>query len=147
MLSRVSGSRDAEGQVPRELQASLQQRRGTMSMTPKQVEDNASRIVAATHGDPFSFLGMHEDGASSMVVRAFLPGASRVRVTRAATNDIVGELSLVHREWLFAGRIDRSGGRFPYRLLVEANGTERSIDDPYSFPPILGEMDVYLITA
>ena len=41
--------------------------------------------------------------------------------------------------------IDRSGGRFPYRLLVEADGTERSIDDPYSFPPILGEMDVYLI--
>jgi len=34
----------------------------------------------------------------------------------------------------------------PYRLLVEADESERSIDDPYSFPSILGEMDVYLIT-
>ena len=114
-----------------------------MSMTRQQVEDNVRRIVAATHGDPFSFLGMHDNEASSVVVRAFLPGASRVRVTRAATNDIVGELLLVHREGLFAGKI--SGGRFPYRLLVEADESERSIDGPYSFPPILGEMDVYLI--
>jgi 1,4-alpha-glucan branching enzyme len=113
-------------------------------MMPKQVEDNASRIVAATHGDPFSFLGMHEGAGNSVVVRAFLPGASRVRVMRAATNEIVGELSRVHREGLFVGTV-ASTGRFPYRLLAEANGTEQSIDDPYSFPPILGEIDVHLI--
>ena len=75
-------------------------------MMPKQVEDNASRIVAGTHGDPFSFLGMHEDGASGVVVRVFLPAASRVSVMRAATKEIVGELLRVHREGLFAGRID-----------------------------------------
>ncbi len=112
-------------------------------MTPQQIEDNVTRIVTATHGDPFSFLGIHDD-AHGVVVRAFLPGARRVRVTRAATNDVVCELSLLHREGLFAGRIAATG-RFPYRLLVQSEGTERTIDDPYSFPPILGEMDVYLI--
>jgi 1,4-alpha-glucan branching enzyme len=113
-------------------------------MTLQQADDNVTRIVTATHSDPFSFLGMHEGGGNSVVVRAFLPGAGRVRITRAATNEIVGELSRVHREGLFAGSV-ASTGRFPYRLLVEVGGSERSIDDPYSFPPILGEMDVYLI--
>jgi 1,4-alpha-glucan branching enzyme len=114
-------------------------------MTPQQIEDNVARIVTATLGDPFAFLGMHDDAQNGVVVRTFLPGARRVRVTRAATNDIVGELPLVHGDGLFAGRIKHSVGRFPYRLLVEAGGTEQSIDDPYSFPPILGEMDVHLI--
>jgi 1,4-alpha-glucan branching enzyme len=94
-------------------------------MALQQADDNVTRIVTATHSDPFSFLGMHEGGGNSVVVRAFLPGASRVRVTRAATNEIVGELSRVHPDGLFAGSV-ASARRLPYRLLVEADGTERT---------------------
>lgn len=30
-------------------------------MTPQQLKKNIEKIVTAQHGDPFSFLGMHED--------------------------------------------------------------------------------------
>jgi 1,4-alpha-glucan branching enzyme len=112
-------------------------------MTPQQIEDNVARIVTATHGDPFSFLGMHDD-THGVVVRAFLPNATRVRVTHWTTGAVKGELARIQRDGLFAGVI-AARGRFPYRLLVVSDGVEQSIEDPYSFPPILGEMDVYLI--
>ncbi len=32
-------------------------------------------VVTGDHPDPFSYLGMHEEGDNRLVVRAFLPGA------------------------------------------------------------------------
>jgi 1,4-alpha-glucan branching enzyme len=116
--------------------------RGTVS-PPR--NDDVTRIVKGIHGDPFSFLGMHDDGLGGLVVRVFLPGVRRVTVIRAATDKVVAELGLVHRDGVFAGTVGRAGDRFAYRLLVDAAGGERRLDDPYRFPPILGDMDVHLI--
>ena len=114
-------------------------------MTPQKTDNNVLRIVSGTHGDPFSFFDMHKDAKDRVVVRAFAPGARRVRVTCAVTNEVVGELALVHGEGLFACRIDDWEERYSYRLLIEEDGTESSIDDPYRFPQILGDIDVHLI--
>ena len=88
---------------------------------------------------------MHRNSKGALVVRTFQPGARRAHVSRAATYEIVSELKLVHPEGLFEGEIDSPGGPFPYRLLIQYGDSERSIDDPYRFPPILGEIDVHLI--
>ncbi len=118
-------------------------------MTPRQFSANVAKIIAAHHRDPFGFLGMHAD-EGGVVVRAFLPQAKTVHVIRAEDGAIVAELPRVHKEGLFAGPADASsdasGQRFAYRLLIDKGGPgERSFDDPYRFPPILGEMDVHLI--
>ena len=119
-------------------------------MTPRQFSANVAKIIAANHRDPFSFLGMHADADGITVVRAFLPQAKTVHVVRASDGDIVTELPRVHKEGLFAGPANassaESGRRFAYRLLIDKGEPgERSLDDPYRFPPILGEMDVHLI--
>ena len=116
-----------------------------MCMARRKSDDSVSRIVSGRHDDPFSFLGMHRSAKGALVVRTFQPGARRVHVTRAATSETVSELMRVHPAGVFEGEIVSPGGAFPYRLLIDYSDSERSIDDPYRFPPILGEFDVHLI--
>ena len=68
-------------------------------------------IVAARHGDPFAFLGMHEE-AGGFVVRAMLPGASAVGVVDAATGAVVGQGELVHPDGFFVAALGRSASGF-----------------------------------
>ncbi|HSK99623.1 MAG TPA: 1,4-alpha-glucan branching protein GlgB [Rubrobacteraceae bacterium] len=103
-------------------------------------EEAVRSIVAGDHPDPFSFLGLHatEDG---LAVRTFLPGASAVEVV-SSTGAPLGELECVHPEGLFAGPVAE---RVPYRLRVAwEGGGEAEIEDPYRFPRLLGEQDLYL---
>ena len=105
-------------------------------------EEAVRSVVAGDHPDPFSFLGMHQS-ANGLVVRAFLPGANSVEVV-SAEGDALGELDLVHPEGLFAGPISATQ-RSPYRLRVAwEGGGEDEIEDPYRFPQLLGEQDLYL---
>ncbi len=99
-------------------------------------------IVRATHGDPFAVLGMHAtDGGVS--VRAFLPNAARVAVVDIASQTVALELIRIDDAGFFAG--DAAGrGRFAYRLRVTYGSTTLDVEDPYRFPPILGELDLYL---
>lgn len=114
--------------------------------TSEKAETNALKIISAKHPDPFSYLGMHTGPkGQGLVVRAFLPHAKRVQVVETAKGTIVAELSKVHEAGLFEGLVKRSGQIFPYRLRIETESGEQDIEDPYRFPPFLGEMDVYLI--
>jgi 1,4-alpha-glucan branching enzyme len=106
----------------------------------------AEAIARGDHGDPFSFLGMHVDArGGALIVRAFLPQASRAAVVDTRTGDVIGELPRVHEEGLFAGALGQRKEPFPYRLRLQAANGEVELDDPYGFPPILGEMDVHLL--
>ena len=102
-------------------------------------------IVASNHGDPFAFLGMHDDERGLLHVRTFQPGAARVAVLEASTGRELVELVRLHENGFFAGQIPRRRNRFAYRLRVRWNGVDVDIDDPYRFPPILGEVDVWLL--
>jgi 1,4-alpha-glucan branching enzyme len=98
-------------------------------------------LVHGRHGDPFALLGPHIiDG--TRVVRAFLPGAESVEVIERASGLSLGRLQRVHAEGFWSGAATGTG---PYRLRVMKSGRVQDIDDPYSFPPVLGEMDVYLL--
>ncbi|MGF1639315.1 MAG: 1,4-alpha-glucan branching protein GlgB [Rhodospirillales bacterium] len=115
-------------------------------MTPQDFKRHVERIVSARHGDPFSFLGMHDDFNSGVVVRAFLPHARRVEVVATDDGTVVAELRRVHDKGLFAGPANRADrNRYPYRLLLETETGVEEIEDPYRFPPILGDIDVHLI--
>jgi 1,4-alpha-glucan branching enzyme len=95
------------------------------------------------HGDPFAVLGMHvEDGLP--VVRAFLPWARRVAVIDAESGAEVAELPRQHADGLFAGFVPGRRERFRYRLRAEGALGSHEFEDIYGFPPVLGELDVYL---
>ena len=94
-------------------------------------------IVNAQHGDPFAVLGPH-DGS----VRAFIPTADSVAVVDQATGLVVGELQRVHPAGFFAGTVGALG---PYRLRISHGAASWETEDPYSFPPVLGDLDVHLL--
>ncbi|HEV2609932.1 MAG TPA: 1,4-alpha-glucan branching protein GlgB [Noviherbaspirillum sp.] len=95
--------------------------------------------------DPFSILGMHalDDG---LVVRAFLPGARAVRLIDAECGQ---DLAPMHRQQgtdVFAAFLPGRRSRFAYRFAVNWGRHESLLEDPYRFPPVLGEMDVWLLS-
>jgi 1,4-alpha-glucan branching enzyme len=105
--------------------------------------EEAQAIVAGDHPDPFAFLGPHESG-ERIVVRAFLPEARSVSVLDTGSAETLTSLERVHEAGLFAGSVDRRR-RFPYHLVVDWGGRRVELDDPYRFPPWLGEIDLHLL--
>jgi len=107
-----------------------------------QLAQRAAAIVDGGDGDPFSFLGMHESGGG-LVVRVFLPRASRVAVLRSRDGECVGILNRVIEAGLFAGSVSGEK-RYDYRLQAVIDGIEVILADPYSFGSLFGEVDLYL---
>ncbi|MCG8509476.1 MAG: 1,4-alpha-glucan branching protein GlgB [Rhodospirillales bacterium] len=103
-------------------------------------------IVNADHGDPFGYLGMHGDGPGGcLTVRAYLPQAGEVDVVDRRTGKTVARMQRIHETGLFAATLKRRKKLFDYRLRLRVGAHQWEIDDPYRFPPVLGEMDIYLL--
>jgi 1,4-alpha-glucan branching enzyme len=111
--------------------------------------ETIAAIDEGRHGDPFSVLGMHAtpDGP---VVRAFLPAARSVAVVDAASGRRAGVLTRRSDAGFFDGRVGaRRRKPFAYRLRVESGGGTpefmAGFEDIYRFPPVLGDIDTYLL--
>ncbi|RAU22120.1 1,4-alpha-glucan branching enzyme [Paramagnetospirillum kuznetsovii] len=103
-------------------------------------QGDAAAIIAGRHGDPFAVLGPHRTGRDA-IIRTIQPQARRVSVLTAAGEV---EMERVHADGLFAARLPWPSG---YRLVVEEHdGQVFEIDDPYRFPPQLGDLDVHLLS-
>jgi 1,4-alpha-glucan branching enzyme len=102
-------------------------------------------LARGAHGDPFAILGLHGGGEEPLTLRVFAPEATAVEVTERKSGRRVAELPRLHAAGFFAGAIPRRRKPFAYRLRLACGEEVREIDDPYSFPPILGEVDVYLM--
>ncbi|MGW3487819.1 1,4-alpha-glucan branching enzyme [Streptomyces sp. NPDC001054] len=103
------------------------------------------RLLAGAHHDPHAVLGAHPaaDGGGTLV-RVLKPHARAVTVLLADD----GRVPLgADGDGFFSGRLPagtRPGA--PYRLLVAYGEDEgAALEDPYRFPPALGEMDLHLI--
>src|SRR6201747_3091273 len=100
----------------------------------------AYAIVEGRHADPFHYLGLHTEGDKT-VVRAFLPEASKVDAI-----DEHGEAATLARipdAGLFAGALPNGSKR--YQLRARFGDTVVDLDDPYRFPPVLSDFDLYLL--
>jgi 1,4-alpha-glucan branching enzyme len=98
-------------------------------------------LLAGTHGDPFSLLGVHE-GPGGTLLRAILPGAEEVEAFKL-DGTALGPMECVDPRGLFEGRF--LGGREPIRYRCSAGGQDWLVTDPYSFGPVLGPLDDLLI--
>jgi 1,4-alpha-glucan branching enzyme len=101
-------------------------------------------IVGAYHGDPFAVLGLHQVG-DMLTVRVFRPDARAVTVEDLSPGGAMHPAIPVHGDGLFEAVIEGKEQRFPYRLhFTSRDGHDWQAHDPYSFPPIMGEMDTHL---
>jgi len=98
---------------------------------------DAEAIAAGRHGDPFAVLGPHGG-----IIRTFQPQASRVWAIGPAGEV---ELTRVHDHGLFAAKVGEALAA-GYRLRADDyHGGSHEFDDPYRFPPVLGELDIHLL--
>ncbi len=109
-------------------------------------------LQQAEHHDPFSVLGMRQQGPA-VWVHAVLPGALQVQVLERATGEPVAELQRLGPTDVFGGRMGRRRKVFDYQLQVtwaplqpQEEPPVTVMEDPYRFPPVLGEMDAWLLS-
>src|SRR5436190_904780 len=102
-------------------------------------------IVGGYHGDAFRILGPHalpdgKDGSPRWVVRCFLPHASSVEVL------LEGEaypMEKKHAHGFYCAHFDREPLNYRYRVHLWS-GEVDIVDDPYRFPPLITDFDIYL---
>lgn len=100
----------------------------------------AYAIIEGRHADPFHYLGLHIEGDRN-VVRAFLPEASNVEAI--GEHGEAAPLARIHDSGLFAGALPNGSRR--YQLRARFGDKVVDLDDPYRFPPVLSEFDLYLL--
>ncbi len=112
-------------------------------------EAEIAAIVRGEHGDPFSILGPHvveQKGRKAFVIRAFLPGVAELRVVFKKPGRPASAMARIHEAGLFEAVLSEQDGSLPYHLEVTgADGSVRSLEDPYRFPSTLSGYDLYLI--
>jgi 1,4-alpha-glucan branching enzyme len=99
-------------------------------------------VVRRDHPDPHHLLGAHASNGD-VVVRAFRPGAERLRVIPEGEAPV--EARRTHPSGLFEGLVP--GVTLPLRYRLEVgypDGSAVELEDPYGFLPTLGELDLHL---
>ncbi len=112
---------------------------------PAAYESDIEAIVRGRHGNPFVVLGMHVNEDKQVAVNVFAPQAGEISVIDTSTGEKVADLQRVQPEGFFSGFVEGRSEPFDYRLAMRAGEHEWEQEDTYRFPPILGEMDEYLL--
>lgn len=104
-----------------------------------------SALLNAKHSEPYAFLGLHQSQSSDyLTVRTFQPGASAVSLVAKNTGKVINKMVQVSDSGVFTTTTRRKN-RFDYLLKVKQLDSELIIEDPFAFPPVLGELDVHLL--
>ena len=98
-------------------------------------------LLDGTHADPFGLLGTHA-GPEGTFARALLPGAEEASAFSLKGAEL-GKLIRVDDRGLFEGPI--KGKPKPVKYRCRAGSHEWWVTDPYSFGPVLGPTDDFLI--
>ena len=101
-------------------------------------------IVQGRHGDAFRILGPHatksKKGATRWEVCAFLPQAAGVSVV---VNGEATPMGRRHSAGLFVTTLPADPGHYVLRV-KDSEGRETDVEDPYRFPLVLTDFDLYL---
>ncbi len=104
-------------------------------------------LLSATHGDPFSVLGLHQAGVRS-VIRALRPDVKSIRlVSKQIGSDDALFFSKTHTDGLFELLLDRLPEDFSYQLeLTFFSGDSILVEDPFRFERLLSSFDTHLFS-
>ncbi|WP_168014640.1 1,4-alpha-glucan branching protein GlgB [Halomonas salinarum] len=109
---------------------------------------DASQIDSIESGefsDIFSVLGLQQNPVGNgLVVRALLPGAQEAAVVDRRNGRTITRMVPIGANGLFEAVMPRRKNRFDYRLKVRYADAEVVQEDPYRFPSMLNDDDLYL---
>jgi 1,4-alpha-glucan branching enzyme len=107
--------------------------------------DAINAIVYGDHGAPFDVLGKHAIDAKTTLVRAFRPTAAELTlIDKSTSKSKKYAMERVHDLGLFEVTIKRASDKLRY-VLEESNDTGTfTFEDPYTFEPMLGDLDLHL---
>jgi 1,4-alpha-glucan branching enzyme len=109
-------------------------------------------VIYGHHENPFEVLGPHEieeNGRRALAVRAYLPESRQVWLVDPQEG-FSQPMRQIHPAGLFEAITtpeiyDRQRGRnYQFRAINQA-GEQTTMHDPYAFPPLLTEYDLYLL--
>lgn len=104
-----------------------------------QVELN--EIIESNHRDPHHILGIHELSKNKYIINAFQPYAKAIKVIDIKKNQTL-DMVKVADEGFFSVTVNEA---ITYKLRYEGyNGDVWEKFDPYSFKPVLSDLDLYL---
>lgn len=107
----------------------------------KPTKSAIAALLEGTHADPFSLLGVHQ-GPKGAFARAILPGAETAEAHDLGGKSL-GKLKRVDERGLFEGPL--KGERQPLKYRCTAGKRDWWVTDAYSFGPVLGPVDDFLI--
>lgn len=111
------------------------------AVTPEVLE----LVIRGDYKDPFTVLGMHRE-KGKLIVRALLPQAVSVAVVDSSTGKKITPMQRWGDTALFVAEIAGKKELFPYRLEIDWGDHVQVMEDPYRFPPVLGDIDVWLLS-
>ncbi len=89
-------------------------------------------------------LGPHRAG-DDLVIRVFRPEAKEIQIVSAKDESQVFPAERLHVEGLYQATVPNESRDFTYLVKVIAfDGSEQSLRDPYSYGPIMGDVDLHL---
>ena len=109
-------------------------------MAKQRHDSRLQLILDARHHDPFSYLGLHQEG-TLFVMRTFLPYAGKVWLDIGGGN--WEEMLRVHQDGLYQWQGSHAPAR-PCLLRHEQDGQTYEQHSPYTFGPEISEHDLYL---
>jgi len=102
------------------------------------------RLLHAEHDDPFGVLGLHQID-QVWVVRSFRPDAKELAIVDRHNVERRFPAIRIAEEGLYEALLEGVSEAFDYLLEVTTwSGETFQISDPYSYGPILGELDMHL---
>lgn len=113
--------------------------------------EKVGALVEGRVENPFELLGPHEvsdDGRRAIAIRAFLPQSSQAWVVDAAHQTPLRPMRRIHPAGLFEAicPVAENGRQPHYQIrLTENGGRITTVHDPYAFPHLLSEFDLYLL--
>ncbi len=106
------------------------------------------KILHGDHGDPFAILGMHAvdlNGKPALAVRAFLPEAQFAHVVEMSATEHLHPMTKIEGSEFFEAVLVERQTPFRYQIeFTDFSGRIQRFADPYSFMPVLGELDLHL---
>lgn len=105
-------------------------------MLQTSIDSRLLDLAAGRSHDPFAFLGWHP-GSEGHVIRLFDPHAQSAEIVG------LGPMERTDARGLFEWH-GRTAPEIPYRIRTSNGHASREFYDPYCFPPLLSENDLYL---
>ena len=112
--------------------------------------DNMAALVEGRHERPRDVLGAHEikqDGRRALAVRALLPGSKQAWVVEPLESN-AHPMRKLHPAGLYEAIVPlpNTNTKHQYRLRhLDGDGEVKTMHDPYAFPAMMTDYDLYLL--